>query len=53
MLYIVFLYLQIDFVLANSVYPSEMLQNVAFHQGIPCLSMYQLRGFHYTMGPEL
>ena len=37
---IVFLSLKIDFVLANSADPDEMLHNVAFHQGLRCLPKY-------------
>ena len=34
---IVFLSMKIDFVLANSTDPDEMLHYVAFHQGLHCL----------------
>ena len=35
---IVYLSLNIDFVLANSANPDEMLHNTAFHLGLHCLS---------------
>ena len=42
---IVFLSLKIDFVLANSADPDEMLCFAAFHLGPQCLSKYPLKGF--------
>ena len=47
---IVFLSLKIDFVLANSVNPDEMLHIAAFHQGLHCLSKYPFRGFWSSNG---
>ena len=40
----VFLLLIIIFVLANSVYPDEMLHYAAFHLGFCCLPKYTFRG---------
>ena len=36
--------LNINFVLAYSADPDEMLHKAAFHLGLYCLSKYQLRG---------
>ena len=40
---IAFLFLKIEFVLANSIY-------AAFHLGLHCLPKYLFRGFQYTKG---
>ena len=47
---IVFISMKMDFVLANSVDPDEMLHYTAFHQGLHCLPTYLFRGFRYTKG---
>ena len=39
---------KIDFVLANSADPDEMLHYAAFHLGLHCLPKYPYRGFWYT-----
>ena len=41
---IVFLYLKINFVSANSVVPAEMPHNAAFHPGLLCLPNYAVQG---------
>ena len=43
--YVIFLFLNIDFVLANSAEPDEKPQNAAFQPGLYCLSMSPFRGF--------
>ena len=48
--YQIFFSLKMDFVLANSADPDEMLQYVAFHLGLHCLQKYPLRGFQFTKG---
>ena len=45
---IVFLSLNIVFVLANSVDPDKMPHSKAFHLGLHCLWQHTIRG-HYTM----
>ena len=40
---IVFLSLEVDFVLANSTNPDEMLYYAAFHLGLYCMPKYQFR----------
>ena len=47
---IVFLSLKIDFVLANSADPDEMLHYAAFHLGLHCLPKYPFRGFWSSKG---
>ena len=47
---IVFLSLKIDFVLANSEDPNEMLHHAAFHLGLRCFSKYLFMGFCSTKG---
>ena len=42
-----------DFVLANSVDPDEMLHDAAFHQGLHFLPKYLFRGFQSTKGQGL
>ena len=44
---IVFMSLEIVFVLANSVDPDEMPLYAVFHQGLHCLPKYALRGNWY------
>ena len=46
----IFLSLKIDFVLANSADPDEMLIYETFHLGLHCLLKYLFRGFQYTKG---
>ena len=48
--YIVFLSLEIDFVLENSADPDEMAHHAAFYQGLTCLPKYPFSGvrFCYT-----
>ena len=43
-----FLSLKIDYVLANTVNPNEMLIHAGFHLDIHCLPLYWFRGFQYT-----
>ena len=45
---IVFLSLKIDFVLANSEDPNEMLHFAAVHLGLHCFSKYLFMGFCST-----
>ena len=45
-----FLSLKVDFVLANSADPDEMLHYVAFHLGLHCLPKYMFRSFRSTKG---
>ena len=47
---IVFLSLKIDFVLANSEDPNEMLHDAAFHLGCHCLPKYLFRSSLSTKG---
>ena len=46
----IFLSLKVDFVLANSADPDEMLHYVAFHLGCHCLPKYPFRGLWYIKG---
>ena len=48
-----FFSLKMDFVLANSVDPDEMLHDAAFHQGLHFLPKYLFRGFQSTKGQGL
>ena len=50
---IVFLSLKIDFVLANSVDPDEMLHYAAFHLGLHCLPNYPFRVYWSSKGENL
>ena len=45
---IIILSLKINFVLANSVDPDEMLHYPAFHLGLHCLPKYPFRSFEST-----
>ena len=47
---IVFLFLKIIFVLANSVDPDEMLHYAAFHLDLHCLTKCTFRSHWYTKG---
>ena len=48
--YIVFQFLKISFVIANSASPDEMPHNAAFHLGLHCLSKYPIKDFKSTKG---
>ena len=48
--YIVFISLKINFVLANSADPDEMLYSVAFHMGPHCRQKYLFKGFTLYKG---
>ena len=48
--YIVFLSLQVDYVLANSADPDEMPHYAAFHVGLYCLPKYLFIFFLSSMG---
>ena len=47
---IVFLFLKVFFVLANSAGPDEMPHFVAFHLGLHCLEKDPFNGFQHTKG---
>ena len=47
---ILYFFLRICFVLANSADPDKMPHNVVFHLGLHCLSKYLLRGFWSSKG---
>ena len=42
--YIIFLYLKINFLLANSANPDEMPHDAAFHLGLHCFPICLFRG---------
>ena len=46
----IFLSLKIDFYLANSADPDEMLRNAAFHLGLHSLPKYLFRGLRSPKG---
>ena len=49
LLMILYFYLEIDFVSANSTDPDEITHALAFHLSLHCLLMYQFKGFPYTV----
>ena len=46
----VFPSLKMDFVVANSADPDEVLHSATFHLGLKCLQKYLFRGFQSKKG---